>query len=260
VISLEERERTEKIRSALQAAQKVTPLVVPAETIALYRSPSETTVFPLEYAFHLLGDVRGKTILDYGCGDGVNTVALANRGAKVIAFDISPQLLSLAKKRLDANACNEVELLLSSAHALPLEDNSIDIIFGNAILHHLDLEIASSEIRRVLKKNGKCVFKEPLRNSKLVVWVRQFFPVRAHVSPFERPLTDQEIDDFAMLCMRRARTFQLMLSRIASVLPFWSAQAVELCAYVDSYLLRRFPSLTYYGAIKVFELVKEDET
>jgi ubiquinone/menaquinone biosynthesis C-methylase UbiE len=258
MISLEERERAEIVRSAGEASQSTTSLLVPAETLARYRDPPETTIFPLDYAFHLLGDVNGKTVLEYGCGGGLYTVALADRGAKVIAFDISPELLALAKKRVEVNQCERVELLLGSAHSLPFPDESIDVIFGMAILHHLDLEIAARELRRVLRKGGRAIFKEPLRNSKLYTWLRQFFPKRANVSPFEHPFTDEQLEHFAQSFTYRSRTFQLPLSRIAHVLPFWSQSAVRLCAYPDAYLLRMFPSLAYYATVKVFEVVKED--
>ena len=256
MISLEERERAEIHRSACDASQSAKPLLVPAETIARYCDSSATTVFPLEYAFHLLGDVNGKTVLEYGCGGGTYTVALAARGARVIAFDISPELLALTKKRVEANRCEAaVQLLLGSAHSLPFPDESIDIIFGMAILHHLDLEIAATELQRVLRKGGRAIFKEPLRNSRLYAWLRKFFPRRANTSPFERPFTDQEIKKFAQPYTYRSRTFQLPLSRIAHV--FGSESAMTLCAYIDTYLLRMFPSLTYYAAVKVFEIVKE---
>jgi ubiquinone/menaquinone biosynthesis C-methylase UbiE len=258
MVSLEEREREEIIRSACEASQSPTPLLMPAETIDRYRNPSETTIFPLEYAFHLLGDVNGKTVLEYGCGRGIYTVSLADRGARVIAFDISPEMLVLARKRVEVNRCKGVELLLGSAHSLPFPDESIDVIFGMAILHHLDLEIASREVRRVLRKGGRAIFKEPVRNSKLYARLRQLLPKRANVSPFERPFTDEEIQDFAQPYTYRGRTFHLPLSRIAHVLPFWSESAVRFCAYPEGYLLRLFPSLAYYATVRVFEVVKED--
>jgi len=258
MISLEDRERAEIVRSACEASQFTSPLLVPSETLARFRNPPEKTIFPLEYAFHLLGDVNGKDVLEYGCGGGLYTVALADRGAKVFAFDISPELLALAKKRLEVNQCEGVQLLLGSAHSLPFQDESIDVIFGMAILHHLDLEIASRELRRVLRKGGRAIFKEPLRNSKVYAWLRQFFPKRANVSPFEGPFTDEQIEQFAQPYRYRGRTFQLPLSRVAHVLPFWSQGAVRLCAYPDAYLLQMFPSLAYYATVKVFEVVKED--
>ena len=258
MISLSRREQAEIHRSAREATQKASHLHVGRKTIERYRNPAETTVFPLEYAFHLLGDVRGKTILEYGCGDGLNTVVLANRGAKIVALDISAELLDVAHKRLEANdCCKDVELLVGSAHGLPLSDESVDVIFGMAILHHLELDLASREVWRVLKKGGRAIFEEPTRNSKLVAKIRKLFPQRAEVSPFERPLTSEEMKHFAEPCCYQAKTFQLFFSSLASLVPRWRGQAMDLSAQVDAYLLRLFPSLSYYGTITVFQMVKE---
>jgi SAM-dependent methyltransferase len=256
--SLEVRERAEKIRSSFEASQTSTPLSMSAETVARYLAPPETTPFALEYAYFLLGDVRGRTVLEFGCGDGLNTVMLAKRGAKVLAFDISADLIQLATKRVEANGCRGVEWLIASAHSLPLKDESIDVIFGMAILHHLDLKLASQNVRRVLKKGGRAIFKEPMRNSKLLGRARKLFPTSPAVSPFERPLTDQEINQFGAPYIRRARTFQLPTSTAAGLLPFWRGSGERFCARLDSQLLQRLPSLSYFSTVKVFEMVKED--
>lgn len=258
MISLEHREHAERLRSAREAAQTTSHLRLRAENIARYRAPAETTIFPLEYAFYLLGDVSGKTILEYGCGDGVNTVVLANRGARIIALDISAELLDVARKRLEVNGCGEgVQLLVGSAHRLPLPDESVDVIFGMAILHHLELDLAAREVWRVLKKGGRAIFEEPMRNSKLVSRIRRLFPKRAEVSPFERPLTDAEMAAFAGPCKYKAKTFQLLLSSVASLVPIGKGEAGRLSARADAFLLRHFRALDYYGTINVFEMVKE---
>jgi ubiquinone/menaquinone biosynthesis C-methylase UbiE len=259
MIELDRREQAEIHRSAQEAKapQKTSHLLVRRQTIERYRAPAETTIYPLEYAFHLLGDVRGKTILEYGCGDGENTVVLANRGAKIIALDISAELLEVARKRLDANQCCEVELLIGSAHSLPLPDESVDVIFGIAILHHLELDLAAREVWRVLKRGGRAIFEEPTRNSQVVNKLRRIFPQRAEVSPFERPLTSEEMKGFAGPCSYQAKPFQLVFSRLASFVPRWTGQAISLSAKADAYLLRRVPALSYYATITVFQMVKE---
>lgn len=256
MISLTEREHAEKLRSAHEASQANGHLLMSPETVARYRAPPETTAFPLEYAFHLLGDVDGKTIVEYGCGDGLNTVVLAGRGARVIAFDISADLLAVTRKRLEANGCEGVELLVGSAHNLPFPDESVDIIFGMAIIHHLDLKLAADEIRRVLKRGGRGIFEEPIRNSKLLTRLGGFFPRSADVSPFERPLTDVEIRDFAAPCPCRTRTFQLLLSSLASKLPRGRAPVTKWSIRMEARLMDLFPSLAYYGTVKVFEIIK----
>jgi ubiquinone/menaquinone biosynthesis C-methylase UbiE len=259
MVELDRREQAEILRSAREAKanRNTSHLLVRAETIARYRAPPETTVFPLEYAFHLLGDVRGKTILEYGCGDGENTVVLANRGAKIIALDISAELLAIARKRLEVNCCGDVNLLIGSAHGLPLPNESVDIIFGMAILHHLELDLAAREVLRVLRKGGRAIFEEPTRNSKLVTKLRGLFPQRAGVSPFERPLTTREMKEFAAPCRYQAKTFHLLFSTLASLVPRWKGQAMRLSARVDAHLLRLFPALDHYGTITVFQMVKE---
>ena len=60
MISVEDRERAEKGRSAQDAAPPGGSLSMPEETVARYLSPPEDTTHPLEYTFHLLGDVQGK--------------------------------------------------------------------------------------------------------------------------------------------------------------------------------------------------------
>ena len=258
MFSPEERERGEKIRSAFSASQMDHRLLMSERVINRYLAPPENTDYPLEFAYHLLGDVSGKTVLEYGCGDGPNTVVLCRRGAKVIGLDISEELLAVASQRLAANGCRGAELVLGSAHALPLQDESVDIVFGIAILHHLDLELASREVQRVLKKGGRAIFQEPLRNSKLLARVRSLFPLRSDVSPFERPLTDRELHDFAGPCEFKARTFQLMLSRLATLVPF-GGSIEQLCENIDMRIMRLVPPLKYFGSIKVFEMVKLDQ-
>ena len=49
----------------------------------------------------LPADLRGARVLDAGCGTGLMTAELAARGAQVVAVDISPQLISIAERRLD---------------------------------------------------------------------------------------------------------------------------------------------------------------
>lgn len=116
--------------------------------------------------------------------------------------------------------------------------------------------MASREVQRVLKKGGRAIFQEPVRNSKMLARLRALFPKRADVSPFERPLTDRELGDFASPCHYRARTFHLILSRLATFVPFFRSRTSRICERVDATLLNYFPSLTYYGSIKVFEMAK----
>jgi ubiquinone/menaquinone biosynthesis C-methylase UbiE len=247
-------ERSTSEASHIDAAH----LAYSESNLARYRNPPADTCFPLEYSYHLLGDVRGKSVLDFGCGSGENTVFLAQRGARVYAMDISESLMKVAKRRLAVNGFGPgVSFLCSSAYSIALADESVDVVFGIAILHHLDLSLAAREVRRVLRKGGRAIFQEPVRNSKLMRRIREMIPYQApDVSPFERPLTDQELKDFAQgYSAYKSRAFVLPYVNLAQLLPV-SRRFVHPLSRLDAVMLRNFPALGYYATVRVIEMVK----
>lgn len=252
-------ERVEIERSAAEASHiGGANLVADERNLARYLDPPAETVFPLEYSFHLLGDVRGKTVLEYGCGDGTNTLPLALRGARVVALDISADLIKIAHERLRVNGVTSgVEFVVGSAHDLPLADDSVDVVFGMAILHHLDLALSAREVRRVLRPGGRAIFQEPVRNSPTLKAVRKLIPYRApDVSPFERPLTDQELKDYARgFSSYRSKAFLLPTSSLVGVLAPLRRYTKNAYRF-DASLLNKFPSLAYYSTTRVVEMIK----
>jgi len=142
-------ETAEIERSAVEARlTSDAALRVSNRNLARYARPPADTPYPLEYAYHLLGpDIAGLRVVDYGCGSGANAIHLANRGAHVWGVDISENLLRLAARRMAINGrAGGAQFIVGSAHDLPFPDGTIDIVFGIAILHHLDLRLASREI------------------------------------------------------------------------------------------------------------------
>lgn len=253
-------ERAEIERSALEASHlDESTLLVDENDLMRYIDPPEDTCYSLEYAYHLLGDVRGKRVLDYGCGDGLNSLLLSRRGATVKSLDISPDLIELARHRMRLNGVKEVvEFITGSAHEIPLPDASVDVVFGMAILHHLDLALSSREVHRVLKPGGRGIFLEPVRNSRLVKAIRRLIPYHSpDVSPFERPLTDRELQGYAQpFSVYRAKPFCLPTSNLVDVIPPRSRRCLRACCRMDAALLRRFPALAFYATERVVEVVK----
>src|SRR6266705_588649 len=98
-MSFSTREQAEVERSALEAAEIDLSFVPDPQNIARYVNPPADTPFPLEYSFHLLGNLSGLRVLDFGCGSGEDAILLAAGGAEVVAIDISPDLIEVAKKR-----------------------------------------------------------------------------------------------------------------------------------------------------------------
>src|SRR5947199_4956005 len=78
----------------------------------------ETWIRP---AFNQLGDLRGKRVLDFGCGHGMAAVVLARRGACVTAFDLSHGYLDEARRRALANGV-AVDFVRADGEHLPFAD------------------------------------------------------------------------------------------------------------------------------------------
>ena len=253
-------ESVEVERSASEAKRRdAETLRVRQEIIERYLKPPADTFYSLEYLYHLLGDVTGKIVLDYGCGAGDNSVLIATHGAdRVIGVDISTELVELAEKRLAAHDLSKnAEFRVGSAHELPLEDESVDVVFGNAILHHLDLKLASKEVYRVLKKGGRAIFLEPVRNSKFVWFVRNLIPYeQPDLSPFERPLTDAELKKFAHeFSGYRSRAFSLPFVNLVEVLGL-PEKMMHAAVKIDGRVLKTAKFLHYYASVRVFEMTK----
>jgi ubiquinone/menaquinone biosynthesis C-methylase UbiE len=251
-------EAAEIERSALEA--QLTPqsrLVAKESNVRRYMQPPLDTAYPLEYAFALLGDVRGKTVVDFGCGSGENSLLLARRGASVVGIDISDSLINLARRRLELNGLTGcARFVIASAHDVPLEDNSIDTVMGIAILHHLDLAATSREVHRILKPQGRAIFQEPVRDSRLVRAARRCIPYHApDVSPYERPLTTPELEQFGRrFSSCSMRPFSLPFVNAANLPPL--RRYIHTAYRYDRRLLQWKPSLAPLAGIRVLEVTK----
>ncbi len=100
----------------------------------------------------------GMTVLELGCGAGYFTQELARSGADIVAIDVSPELLEIA--RTNCSAPN-VQYEIENAYALSYDDAVFDSVVGSSVLHHLEIEKALRDIYRVLKPAGTIYFTEP---------------------------------------------------------------------------------------------------
>lgn len=115
-----------------------------------------------------LGDIRGKRLLDLGCGAGENSVYFAMKGAQCVASDYSPGMVECALKLAEANGV-KIEGHTANAMALDFPDNSFDIVYASNLLHHLpEPEKAIQEMYRILKPGGKACFWEPLKHNPVI--------------------------------------------------------------------------------------------
>lgn len=248
----------DEIQRSANEALKVTTTSLWMGDKKRYMSPPEYTVYPLEYCYYLIGDIKGKDVLDLGCGAGENTLMLVLRGARVWALDISPELVDLARKRFEVNSVSpeKVQFVIGSAYEMKLLDESVDVVFGIGILHHLDLKRIQKEVYRILRKGGFAIFQEPVRDSKAIHFVRSLIPYKSpDVSPFERPLTSQELQAFAAP-FKHVEERSFCLPHINVVNVFFSRWFHEAAYKIDGKLLASLPFLSPYAGVRVLKLTK----
>jgi len=101
----------------------------------------------------LLGKVKGKKILDWGCGSGIYAKILSKRGAVVKGFDISEELIKIAKINNP-----DLDLRQGSGYKIPFNEK-FDIVFASlAINYTKDWDKVFSEVKRVLNDKGIFIF------------------------------------------------------------------------------------------------------
>jgi len=208
-----------------------------------------------------LGDIQGKRILDFGCGNGWLSIRYAKDGAEVWGFDISGELVEKAKKWVKKEGLDhKITLEKMSAENLSYEVDFFDLIVGSAILHHTELDITLRNIGRILKPGGKAIFIEPLnQNIFLQLW-RKMTPDRR--SPTERALAKSDLQLIEQVFPRAKLTFFGFFSIFTEGLLVFFPQSKVAAKLnggvekIDHYMFNTLPSLGRFGAVVVLELKK----
>lgn len=95
---------------------------------------------------------RPKLIFDYGCGEGVLSVLIAEKGFNIVAMDISEPNVKAARKISDARHLR-TEFIIGDGENLPFKDKSFDLVVAPHVLEHLpDIEKGFREIQRITDK------------------------------------------------------------------------------------------------------------
>lgn len=110
----------------------------------------------------MMGDVRGKQVLDIGCGEGYFSRVFADMGAKVTGVDFSETLIEAALEEELRKPLGVKYLISNAADLIELQSSSFDIAFCFMSLMDIqDYEAAIAEASRVLKEGGRFVIVIP---------------------------------------------------------------------------------------------------
>ena len=111
-----------------------------------------------ESELQVLGDVRGKDVLEVGCGAAQWAILLAQQGARIVGLDNSARQLEHARSAMAA-AGVDFPLVHAPAESIPLADASFDVVFcDHGALSFADPLLVVPEVARVLRPGGLLAF------------------------------------------------------------------------------------------------------
>lgn len=226
---------------------------------------------PLHYAYNptyyifikmldMIYDIKGKEILECGCGDGWITAELASLGAKVHAFDISAESVNntiqlLRKHNLQDNCI----VAKKSAEEIDYSEEKFDIVIGFAVLHHLNLDKSIPHIHRVLKPKGLALFAEPLSGNPIINIYRKLTP--KYRTPDEEPINLDKFTQYISKFKRFSHEEFFLLSLLPLFLSnfnFYKPKTETLKRYMllDTYLFCKLPFLRKWAWYSILSFEK----
>lgn len=148
----------------------------------------------------MLGNIKGKKVLDYGCGSGIYAKILHKRGAIVKGFDISNKMLDIARRDNPT-----IEFKQGSGYKIPFKEQ-FDVVVAPLVLHYMeDWDKVFKEVSRVLKKGGMFIFStdnpvfEVSKSMKIkgkkykVLGLVDYWKEEKHIATWINPYTKKEV-------------------------------------------------------------------
>jgi ubiquinone/menaquinone biosynthesis C-methylase UbiE len=112
----------------------------------------------MERIEHEAAILRGKQLLEIGCGMGYDSLEFLKRGVRVTATDLTPNAVAMTLRHFEVEGVQAEDVRIANALDLPFEDNTFDAVWANGVLHVTgDTSQAIQETRRVLKPAGRAI-------------------------------------------------------------------------------------------------------
>jgi ubiquinone/menaquinone biosynthesis C-methylase UbiE len=142
--------------------------------------------------------LKGKHLLEVGCGMGYDSLEFLKRGVRVTATDLTPSAVNLTRRHFEIEGVQAEDVRTANALDLDFEDNVFDAVWANGVLHATgDTARAIREVRRVLKPGGRAIishfYRKPSWMYYLHRWGRENIEHKEEDPPVNEFLTEQEI-------------------------------------------------------------------
>lgn len=149
--------------------------------------------------------------IELGCGTGTTALKLAPSVARLVATDISAEMIAIAREKAAAENCANVEFVVATPDAAPYPDASFDAAMAFNLLHLIeDRAAALRGVHRLLKPGGLFISKTPVLSEmgfaiRLLVPVMQAFGKAPYVGFFSAEALEHEISEAGFEIIERAR-------------------------------------------------------
>lgn len=184
--------------------------------LARYARPG--SLFPREFMHRLLADLRGKSVLDVGCGEGEDALILSKLGAHVTGLDLSPGAIEVARRRLEMNR-TFAEFICGPVEEIAVTQK-YDIVWVEALLHHVlhDLDNVMKSLVARVRPGGMILMCEPVNLMPALRRLRMKIG-SPEGTPDERPLEDSDLAKIRTHLPRLRLRYYRALGRLETVLP-----------------------------------------
>ena len=170
----------------------------------------------LRYIHKRLAPVKGKSVLDLGCGFGEASVYFALCGARVTAVDLSPKMLEAASSLAERHDTT-ITTHLSAVEDLDLEvQDKFDVIYAGNLFHHADVNAVLDRILPLLDRDGTLVCWDPLVYNPLIR-IYRLMATKVHTRD-EHPLTRKDVRDIRARFHRSETRFYWLASLMIFVI------------------------------------------
>jgi ubiquinone/menaquinone biosynthesis C-methylase UbiE len=142
--------------------------------------------------------LKGKHLLEIGCGMGYDSLEFLKRGVRVTATDLTPNAVAMTLRHFEVEDVHPEAVHTANALDLPFEDNTFDAVWANGVLHATgDTERAIQEARRVLKPGGRAIishfYRKPSWMYMLHVYGRENIEYKELDPPVNEFYTEEQI-------------------------------------------------------------------
>lgn len=116
--------------------------------------------------------LKGKHLLEIGCGMGFDSLEFLKRGVRVTATDLTPNAVEFSRRHFEIEGVRAEDLRTANALGLPFAENTFDAVWANGVLHATgNTQLAIHEVKRVLKPGGRAIISHFYRKPSWMYWL-----------------------------------------------------------------------------------------